>query len=205
MTRLTARKKAILKCLSDAGGLLLLDELRLQCLVLENQSGKMSGPSDHKRSFNRTVLDHFDEIHLERLYSRTSTKPTRALAGLIARWYLVQAIEAEYLTTFPNPTEIVLLVGSDACHSRITMLQGCSAAIGSALQIEDVWLVSNDEFSERKLKSYADVKWTMEGVVDEQWQVIDPITPLSVIDILPHFTPAGDSGYINSARRKFLF
>ncbi|MEP2706150.1 MAG: hypothetical protein ABJZ83_12865 [Yoonia sp.] len=185
--------------------MMLIDELRLQCLWKEDQERKISRPTDQKRSFNRTILEHFHDINLKKVYSPTSKSSTEAYSGLAARWYLVQAIEAGYLTGYPKPGEIRIFVGCDACHSCVTTQNGCNAAVGSALPLEDIWIASKEPIDDDGLKAYANVEWKLEGLVADQWQTIHPMIPMSQLGNLPYFTPAGDAGHINSTRRKFLF
>ena len=206
MTRLTERKRAILDRLSsEHPSVMLLDEARLDCLYKEQGSATRSSASDQRRSFNRTVLEHFDEINCVRVFPITEPNQLDMPTGLLARWYLVQAIEAGYISDYPRTNDITILMGNDACHSTTRVGDQCGAAIGSALKTDDIWLISKHPVSDEAIRHYAQVDWKLEGVVGGRWQHISPSTPMSAIDRLPLFAPIGDDGWIKCDRRKFIF
>ncbi|MFN3172504.1 MAG: hypothetical protein ACE37E_17605, partial [Hyphomicrobiales bacterium] len=157
------------------------------------------------RSFNRTVLEHFDEINCVRVYPNTEPNQLDMPAGLLARWYLVHAIEAGYMSGYPQSNDLTILMGNDACHSTTRVGEHCGIAIGSALKTDEIWLISKRPVSDEAIRHYANVDWDLKGVVGGKWQHISPSTPMSAIDRLPLFAPVDDGGWIKCDRRKFIF
>ncbi|TBA24677.1 hypothetical protein [Rhizobium ruizarguesonis] len=166
--RLTKRKRKIIELLAcnDPPGVGLLNELRLKCVdsVPGEEKGRLS---DRRKSLNRTILDNFDEIQTLWLAENHKGFRSDLRVGLFARWAVWELLEHRYLSSWPEPEELVIAVGRDACTAIARLSGGQLAVVATAVFMGDIVLVSDRAIQKDDLDRLSQIPWRVLGFTKE--------------------------------------
>lgn len=203
--RLTRRKRWISEILagSKPRGVSLLNEIRVKCLKEESYGG-ISRRSDQRKSFNRTVLENFDIINTHFLAEKYYGSNGQLTIGIFARWAIWELIEQGYLSGYPEPKEMVLAVGRDACSAFIVLQNDKLAVVGTAVFMSDIIVVADRELREDDLEQLSDIPWRVYGLKGPEI-VSSPHASVSELGRLPSFIDFSDTLTASTAKKKFTF
>jgi hypothetical protein len=201
--RITERKKRILDLLSQSSpsGVCLLNELRVKCGWDGEFRHAKSRKSDQRKSFNRTV-SNFDALHTHQIAENRKGFYTNLSAGLFARCAIWELIEEGYLSNLPEPDEIEIAVGRDACTAFVKLKHGQFAVVGTAVFMSDITIVASRPIEEADLQKISQIPWPVqcfkEGGVKTS---VDQ--PVSELVYLPSKINLNGKTEISTAKKKF--
>ena len=204
--RLTRRKQRILRFLSagEPSGVSLLNELRVRCIWDGEFDGAKSRQSDQRKSFNRTVLENSEHLYTYQLADNRKGLNHAFTAGLFVKWAAWELVEQGYLTSLPEPDEIVFAVGCDACSGFINLKNGQFAVVGTAVFLTDIFLVSDRECDENDLVELSKVPWRILAFKNGEIQY-EPDLRVAEVDRLPYAVNISGKTWISTARKKLMF
>lgn len=182
--RLSRRKKQILSFLKESNplGIATLNELRVRAMWADNGVIGSRSHADHKKSFNRTLLEHgepFDVLDLSRTWQGA---PIVLTVGIFARWTVWELIERGFLSTTPKIKNFELYMGHDACTAIIRNTVTNYAVIGNCCFLNSLYLVAKP-FAEEMLDEISEVPWS---IFDGEQKKIHCRTPIHKLSRLPN-------------------
>ncbi len=205
MSRLTKRKRLVLDILASNNpvGLATLNELRVKSRWMGDQANGMPTKSDRRKSFNRTVINNFPELHKLHLSSGFSYTTEILTAGIFARWAVWSLIDRGSITGIPEDDEIILVVGRDACTAFTLLRNNQYSIIGHSVFLEEIILVSSRKaFNSSDLTKLGSIPWSMHTFLEGE--LCTPPTNLLVseLDRLPYSIPLQGHRELSTARTK---
>ncbi|MEB3047696.1 hypothetical protein [Rhizobium mulingense] len=204
--RLTRRKRKILEILarSKPRGVSLLNEMRVKYTEGDESREDISRRSDQRKSFNRTVLENFDIINAHHLAEKDYGFDRQLTIGLFARWAVWELIDQGYLSGCPEPKEMALAVGNDACSAFAVLKNDQLAVVGTAVFMSSITIVADRELHKDDLEQLSDVPWKVYGFkrsgIDD-----DPHCLVAELGRLPNFIEFSDTLTVSAAKKKFMF
>ena len=204
--RVTKRKKLILELLqkSDPAGFSMLNELRVKARRSGEFARAKSRRSDQKRSFNRSILENFSQLHITKLAEKYGGIDRRLSAGLLARWTAWEMIEEGFLTQLPAAEEMTVIVGSNSCSGILTLKNDGCAVAGSATAFSDLYLVADRPLDSAALENLSIVPWKLLGVTPSGIQQIEKSHPVFELRRLPSEISFEDGTYLSTNNVKVL-
>lgn len=201
--RLTKRKKRILETLncSTPEGVSLLNELRVKCTWAGEFKQSKSRKSDQRKSFNRTILGESDALHVRHLSDNREFYSDSSV-GIFARWAIWELIDQGYLTYLPEPDEMEIAVGRDACTAYIKLKHDQLAVIGTAVFMSNIILVGNHPIDKKDLRVMSKIPWPIKAFKKDTF---DKNCDLSVGELsgLPSIISLNGKTNISTAKKKF--
>lgn len=204
--RFTKRKKLILELLqkSDPTGFSMLNELRVKARRSGEFTRARSRHSDQKRSFNRSILENFSQLHITRLAEKYRGIDRRLSAGLLVRWAVWEMIEEGFLTDLPTADEMTVIVGNNSCSGILNLENDGYAVAGSATAFSDLYLVADRPFDNAALERLSIVPWEIWGVTPSGIKKIDQSHPVFELRRLPRQISLEDGTYLSTYNVKVL-
>lgn len=182
-SRLTRRKKQVLGLLKDASpqGIATLNELRVRAMWADNGEVGAKSYYDHKKSFNRTLLQHSDPLEVILLADRWQGISDKLSCGIFARWAAWELIERGFTVALPAAKDFEFFMGRDACTAVIRNSVTPYAVIGNCCFLNKLHLVAH-AFPLEQLKALGNVPWK---ILDSLGRELDPQMPVHHLSRLP--------------------
>lgn len=182
--RLSRRKKQVLSFLNENSpkGIATLNELRVKAMWDDEGIIGSRSHADHKKSFNRTLLEHGDPLEIIDLSRTWEGTPLVLTAGIFARWSVWELLERGFLSSIPKIKNFELYMGRDACTAVIKNTSINHAVIGNCVFLSSLYLVAKT-FKGEMLDEIGEVPWS---IFDGEQKKIHCKTPLHKLSRLPN-------------------
>ncbi|WP_426386935.1 hypothetical protein [Sphingobium sp. R-21] len=202
--RQTKRKDSILDLLvrSQPTGVALLNELWCRYSEEEGSQGR-STKADRRKSFSRTVLPGFPGLKVRYLSDRHYIYEGLT-AGIFARWAVWELLDQKYLSGFPDPKEIIVAVGKDACAAFSVLKRGELAVIGPATFMKDIVVLGNRELIFSDFHKLSKTPWALWCFTDEGVSN-DPYMPVGKLANLPYQIDLAGKSEVATARKRLPY
>ncbi len=206
MTRLTKRKRHILNVLSEEpfNGVALLNELRVSCSSEEIFKSHTEQSRDQRKSFNRTIMENFDELNVFN-FSPSIGTPKNLTAGICARWIIWELIDHALLTAPPIEDEAYLMIGQNEGTVIARLGSGKHAVVGTSVYLADIVLVSKRKIDEITVNSISAVPWPLMGQIAGHVSSIKETDSIVHLDRLPANFVTQGGVRLSSSRKRFRY
>lgn len=206
MARLTERKRQILNVLSKEplSGFSLSNELRVRCNWEVGDRPETKRRSVQRKSFNRTILENFDELTVRHMSSPREFD-TKLTAGIFARWIVWELIEQALLSALPSQDELTIVVGRDEGTALVNLNNGHHAVVGTSILLTDLVLVANHEIDDGDLLSLSAVPWHIRGIVGSDIRQIRNTEPIANLGRLPYGFVTLEGIELSTSRKRFKY
>lgn len=184
-------------------GIATLNELRANCLWVGEPKERRNRSHDQRRSFNRTILQNFNEIEILKVDKYYPGIDIEITAGLFARWAVWEFIDQGFLSSIPQSDEIELILGRDACSALIKLKSNRYAVIGTAVHLSQITLVSIKPITIKNLEQLSRTPWSLLGFQKGKKVSVPELLPLAYLDRLPSTITLPNYLEISTSKRKY--